>query len=64
MKLDYMKIIIYAANRKMSIKDLLDKAQITTFTWRRIKEGHEFRVMTAGKLAAALGVDVEKILAR
>lgn len=64
MKLDYMKIIICAANRKMSIKDLVNKAQITTFTLLRIKKGLKVRVMSAGKLAAALGVDVEEILAR
>ncbi len=62
MKLSYEQILIAAARKKMALKELRSKCGVTLFTMQRIKQGHEVRVKTAGKLAAVLGVDVTELM--
>ena len=62
MILSMEKIKIAAANKQLNFTELLKLAHMSTITARRIKEGKEVNTKTAGKLAAALGVDVTEIM--
>lgn len=62
MLLDMAKIKLYAARKVLSIDELRKLAHISNITVRRINAGKEVYPKTAGKLAAALGVDVTEIL--
>ncbi len=62
MVLSYEKVKLACARKCFSIKELLIKAHISTVTAKRIKDGGEINTKTAGKLAAALGVDVTELL--
>lgn len=63
MKLDFNKIRLVCARKCFSIGEALQAAHVSTFTAKRIREGLEVNTKTAGKLAAALGVDVAELLA-
>ena len=63
MILDYRKIEIACSRKCFTIKELLKEAKISSFTITRIKRGKLLQCKTAGKLAAALGVDVAELLA-
>ena len=63
MILDYGKIKLACARKCLTIRNVLQKAHVSTLTAKRIKDGGEVNTKTAGKLAAALGVDVIELLA-
>ena len=63
MVLSYEKVKIACARKCLTITEMLTKAHISTVTAKRIKDGEEVNTKTAGKLAAALGVDVSALLA-
>ena len=49
------------ARRAMSYKDIAMLAGITERTLQAARNGSEIRTATAGRIAAALGVDVETL---
>ena len=63
MVLNYEKVKLACARKCLSIKELMTKAHISSVTAIRIKANKEVNTKTAGKLAAALGVDVLELLA-
>lgn len=63
MILNIRKIMVAGANKQMTFKDILTSAHMAKATAKRIKEGKEVTMRTAGKLAAVLGVDVTELLA-
>ncbi len=63
MKLDFEKIRLACARKCLTVGEALKAAHTSSFTAKRIKDGKEVNTKTAGKLAAALGVDVAEILA-
>lgn len=62
MILDIAKIRLACARKCLTMGQLLKSAHISSFTAKRIKDGGEVHTKTAGKLAAALGVDVAELL--
>lgn len=62
MVLDVAKIRLAVARKQMSICEVRKLAHISSVTERRINAGCEVQPKTAGKLAAALGVDVAELL--
>ena len=62
MVLDIQKIKLALARKQVSLLEVLKQAHISSITVGRINAGHEVQPKTAGKLAAALGVDVTEIL--
>ena len=62
MVLSIEKIRIAAANKQMNFTEVLKLAHVSTVTAKRIKDGAAVNTKTAGKLAAALGVDVADLL--
>lgn len=62
MRLDFNKIRLACARKCFTISNALQAAHISTLTAKRIKDGMEVNTRTAGKLAAALGVDVAELL--
>lgn len=62
MILDYRKIKLACARKCFTIRNALQAAHISSLTAKRIKDGMEVNTKTAGKLAAALGVDVADLL--
>lgn len=62
MILDIQKIKLALARKQLSFLEVLKKAHVSSVTAGRINAGLEVRPKTAGKLAAALGVDVTEIL--
>ena len=62
MILDYEKIKLACARKCFTIRNALQAAHISSLTAKRIKDGMEVNTKTAGKLAAALGVDVAELL--
>ena len=62
MVLDVQKIKLALARKQLSFLEVLKKAHISSLTASRIYAGSEVQPKTAGKLAAALGVDVTEIL--
>lgn len=62
MILDYGKIKLACARKCFTIRNALQAAHISSLTAKRIKDGMEVNTKTAGKLAAALGVDVAELL--
>ena len=62
MKLDFEKIRVICARKCLNMGDVLKAAKMSTFTGKKIRENKEVRTKTAGKLAAALGVDVTEIM--
>jgi len=62
MVLDYEKILALGADKQMSFKVMLKSAQVARATAMRIKNGEPVTMLTAGKLAKALGVKVADLL--
>ena len=62
MILDIQKIKLALARKQLSLFEVLQRAHISSITAGRINAGREVQPKTAGKLAAALGVDVTEIL--
>lgn len=62
MILDMQKIKLALARKQLSFLEILKQAHISSITVGRINAGREVQPKTAGKLAAALGVDVTEIL--
>lgn len=62
MVLSYTKIETAGANRQMSMKDIYKKARMARATLERIRQGNEVTMRTAGKLAAALEVNVAELI--
>ena len=63
MKLSLEKIKLATARKQMNFSDVLKQAHVSTLTATRIREGRDVNTRTAGKIAAALGVDVAELLA-
>lgn len=63
MNIDGMKVQILMGKSNLSIKELAEKSQISRQTISYIRSGKRCTPVTACKIAAALGVNVEDILA-
>ncbi len=63
MLLDHEKFLILGARKQLTITEILKKAHISSLTYQNIKAGKEVRMNVAGKLAAALDVDIEELVA-
>ena len=62
MILDYDKIMVAGADKLMTLKEVLAEAHMARATAKRIKNGEEVTMKTAGKLAAVLDVKVVDLL--
>ena len=62
MLLDVAKIKLAAARKVLTMGEVRNLAHLSEVTMRRINAGKEVIPKTAGKLAAALGVDVAELL--
>mgnify|MGYP001780825713 CR=1 FL=1 len=63
MKISYRKLAIACANSALNITAAISKANCSINVLHRIKNGKNVNTATVGKLAAALGVTVESLLA-
>lgn len=63
MKVNYRKLFIACANARLNITEVINKANCSINVLHRIKNGKNVNTATAGKLAEALGVTVESLLA-
>jgi len=63
MILNMEKIRIAAARKCYTMTETFKEAHMSVVTVKRIKDGKEINTKTAGKLAAALGVDIVELLA-
>lgn len=63
MVIDSSKFYIACANARTGVSGIVRKAGCTSAVLHRIKNGKKVNTATAGKLAAALGVNVESLLA-
>ena len=61
MKIETRTLENEIARRAMSYKDIAMLAGITERTLQAARNGSEIRTSTAGRIAAALGVDVETL---
>lgn len=63
MNLDLKKVFLIMARKCMSDKDMLDKAKLSFGTWQQIKSGKcKAKLVTIGKIAKGLSVDVTEII--
>lgn len=62
MRINYQKFFIACAKSKMTMSAAVEKAAVSCFVLSSIKQGKNVNAVTAGKLAAALGVPVEDLL--
>lgn len=60
MRISVSKLEAAMARRCVNSKDLREAASFTTL--QRIRNGHEIKTKTAGRIARALNVDVSEIL--
>lgn len=63
MLIDSTKFYIACANARESVSAVTKKAGCTIAVLHRIKNGKNVNALTVGKLATALGVPVESLLA-
>lgn len=61
MKIETRTLENEIARSAMNYKDIATLAGITVKTLQAARNGEEIRTATAGRIAAALGVDVEKL---
>lgn len=64
MVLSIEKIMIAGADRRMTLKDVLKEAHMSKATVKKIKDGKEVTMRTAGKLAEVLNVSVLDLVVR
>jgi hypothetical protein len=64
MVLDITKVRIACARKCWTISQAFKQANISTPTEQRIRKKLPLNPKTAGKLAAALGVDITELLAK
>ena len=62
MRIDRNKMIKAMARKQMNIKDLAEKSGVSISALTKIGKGSITRPKLAGKIAAALGLDVEELL--
>lgn len=62
MKIKPGTIDTLTANQRRSYKDVATSAGITERTLQKARSGQEVQPVTAGNIAAALGVKVEELL--
>ncbi len=62
MKLDYEKVQIAGADKKMTVTQMLKAAKMSPTTMQRIRHGQNINMRSAGNLAEALGVSVRDLL--
>lgn len=62
MLLDIEKIMVAGADRQMTLTEVMNKAHMANATVKRIKNGEEVTMKSAGKLANVLGVKVADLL--
>lgn len=63
MVIDIKKVQVILARKQLAMTQFFKEAHFSAATVKRIKSGYEVNTKTAGKLAAALGVDVAELLA-
>lgn len=63
MRIDYRKFFIACSNAQTSMRELLNKSSVSFTTLSKIKHNKPLQPRTIGKLAAALGVPAESLLA-
>lgn len=64
MKLDIRATLLAIAESQLTTKEILAKAKITPRTWFRARKGETLRPQTAWRIAQALGVSLEKLMAK
>lgn len=62
MLLDVAKVKLAMARKQMTFRELMKASTMSNVTGLRILSGREIQPKTAGRLAAALGVDVAELL--
>ena len=62
MKINTNIIETEIARQARSYKSIAQEARITERTLQRARNGHEIQPATAGRIAEALGVNVERII--
>ena len=63
MRVNYRKLCLICIDKKLKITDVIKLAGISSFTLSSIKHGKSLQLSTIGKLAVALGVPAESLLA-
>ncbi len=63
MVLSIDKIMAAGADKQMTLKEVLAAAHMARVTVKRIKNGEDVTMRTAGKLASVLGVSAASLLA-
>ena len=63
MQISYRKFFIACAAAGLTFNAVIEKAGVSSFVLSRINQGKKVSAVTVGKLAAALGVAVESLLA-
>ena len=64
MKLDTHAVLLAIAESQLTTKEILSKAKITPRTWFRARKGGTLRPQTAWRISRALGVPLEKLMAK
>lgn len=64
MILSIEKIMIAGADKQMTLKDVLREAHMAKATIKKIKDGKEVTMRTAGKLSEVLEVSVLDLVVR
>lgn len=62
MRLNEQKLNIAMAKARLTVYGLCEAADIQYQTLRRIMRGHPCKPITAGKISAALGIDIEDLI--
>lgn len=62
-KVNSRKVIIERARQGLTIGDMAKKSGLARHTIKRIEDGFETRVDTIGKIALALNLPIEELLA-
>lgn len=64
MRIDRIKLTVLLTKKDMTVKELAEKVGLSRATVTAVKRGKSCTLVTAGKLAAGLGVDVSEIIER
>lgn len=62
MKLDANKFMMILAEKQITLKDLCEESGIGVSTLQKVRKGNTPRPATIGRIAKALGVDVQDII--
>ena len=64
MRIDRVKFVAELTRRDMNLKQLCKKAGLSRATATAVKTGKACSTLTAEKIAAALEIDVEQLIAK